>query len=132
MSLNRRQVLAGAAATAGAAILPAIAAAEDEADIMIEGVFGAANSGPPFQYFSLADTVRENGWRHMDRALMHREAGHEDWAQGSFRKAIRNFDRADKLDGLDQPSTQWGPLCMSDLDPPGLERCYNTIAYKVA
>lgn len=47
---------------------------------------------------TLADDLRENGWRHITRGLAHRAAGREDWAHGSFVKAQRNFQGARELD----------------------------------
>ena len=50
------------------------------------------------EYLTIADCLRENGWRHMTRGYEHRAAGREDWAKGSFAKARRNFARASLLE----------------------------------
>jgi hypothetical protein len=54
-------------------------------------------------FMSLADAIRDNGWRHMKRGYAHRAAGHMDWAKGSFAKAQRNFERASLLEGNSLP-----------------------------
>jgi hypothetical protein len=57
----------------------------------------------PYRYLTVADTLRENGWRHMTRGYAHRAAGRGDWAKGSFAKAHRNFERASLLEGNSLP-----------------------------
>jgi hypothetical protein len=49
-------------------------------------------------YLTIADALREKGWRHMKRGLEHRAAGREEWAKGSFSKAHRKFERAKLFD----------------------------------
>ena len=53
-----------------------------------------------YRYLTMAETLRENGLRHTQRGFAHRAAGREDWAQGSFAKAHRNFESAKMFDGI--------------------------------
>lgn len=55
--------------------------------------------GDPYRYLTVAESLRENAWRHLKRAWGHQDAGRFDWAAGSMRKSHRNFQRAAMLDG---------------------------------
>lgn len=52
------------------------------------------------RYRTVAESLRDNAWRHVHRAIKHTNEGRFDWAEGSKLKALRNFQRASKLDGL--------------------------------
>lgn len=50
------------------------------------------------KYISLEEAIRQNGHRHLERAISYISAGYPDrFADGSLRKAIKNFKKADEL-----------------------------------
>ena len=50
------------------------------------------------KYLTFAETIRENGERHMANAAKWEAAGKPDYAAGSRRKAGRNFLRAKAME----------------------------------
>lgn len=49
------------------------------------------------QYLSVAECLRQNGYRHYCNGMKYLEQGLTQHARGSFAKAQRNYDRADIL-----------------------------------
>lgn len=52
------------------------------------------HDGSQLTYWTLAEDIRQNGYRHMRRAAEHAAAGRFDYADGSAIKASRNFAKA--------------------------------------
>lgn len=50
-----------------------------------------------FQYLTVAECLRQNGYRHYCNGMKYLEQGLTQHARGSFAKAQRNYDRADIL-----------------------------------
>lgn len=49
------------------------------------------------RYFSVEESVRLNGERHLANAIGYAAKGNPNYCMGSLRKAERNFKRADSL-----------------------------------
>ena len=49
------------------------------------------------KYLPLAECIRLNGERHLANAIGYASRGLESYSDGSLRKAVKNFDRADRL-----------------------------------
>lgn len=49
-------------------------------------------------YYTIEECYRRNGYRHLERAIAYTSAGYPDrFYEGSMRKALRNFKKADEL-----------------------------------
>jgi len=54
-------------------------------------------------YLTLEETIRQNGHRHLERAISYASAGYPNrFYEGSMRKALKNFKRADSFTEVDK------------------------------
>jgi hypothetical protein len=76
-----------------------------------------------YEYLTVEETIRRNGYRHEFRGYYWLELGYDDRAAGSFRKAKREFAKADKF--------KWGDTVFDNLLMPIVELLKKKIAESI-